>query len=54
VSPEQVSLIPHCEECLDRWLPDDESRWQARWIDDGPDEKLVFYRPACGEREFDN
>lgn len=23
------------------WLPVDEERWQAHWIDDGPEEKLV-------------
>jgi hypothetical protein len=34
------------------WLPADEERWQAHWIDDGPEEKLVFYCPACAEREF--
>jgi hypothetical protein len=27
-------------------------RWQAYWIDDGPEEKLVFYCPECAEREF--
>ena len=26
-------------------LPADRKPWQAHWIDDGPDEKLVFYCP---------
>jgi hypothetical protein len=53
VSAEQVALIPRCVECGDAWLPADEDRWQARWTDDvGPDEKLVFFCPACAEREF--
>jgi hypothetical protein len=30
----------------------DRERWQAHWIDDGPEEKLVFYCPECAEREF--
>jgi hypothetical protein len=34
-------------------MPADEARWQAHLIDDGPDEKLVFYCPECAEREFD-
>jgi hypothetical protein len=43
VSAEQVGVIPLCEECRKVWLPADRERWQAHWIDDGPDEKLVFY-----------
>jgi hypothetical protein len=27
--------------------------WQAHWIDDGPEEKLVFYCPECAERELE-
>jgi len=54
VSTEQVALIPRCAECGEVWLPGDGDRWQAYWIDDGPDEKLVFYCPECAEREFDN
>jgi hypothetical protein len=27
-------------------------RWQAHWIDDEPDDPLVFYCPECAEREF--
>jgi hypothetical protein len=34
------------------WLPADEEGWRAHWIDDGPEEKLVFYCPLCTEREF--
>jgi hypothetical protein len=30
----------------------DEERWHACWIDDGPEDKLVFYCPECAEREF--
>ena len=46
------SLVPHCAECPAVWLPADEARWQAYWIDDGPEEKLLFYCPECSEREF--
>jgi hypothetical protein len=42
VSAEHVGVIPLCEECRRLWLPSDPDRWQAHWIDDGPDEKLVF------------
>jgi hypothetical protein len=52
VSAEPVALTPQCEECNKVWLPTDEERWQAHWIDDGPDEKLVFYCAECAEREF--
>jgi hypothetical protein len=30
-------------------MPADEERWQAHWIDEGPQEKLVFYCPQCAE-----
>jgi hypothetical protein len=30
----------------------DGERWRAYWIDDGPEEKLLFYCPECFEREF--
>jgi hypothetical protein len=53
VSAEQVALIPRCKECGEVWLPADEDRWQARWIDDGgADEVLVFYCHDCADREF--
>jgi hypothetical protein len=53
VSAEQVALIPQCEECRRVWLPVlGRERWQAHWIDDGPEEKLVFYCLDCAEREF--
>jgi len=52
VSAEPVALIPQCEECRRVWLRDDPERWHAEWIDDGPDEKLVFYCPECAERQF--
>jgi hypothetical protein len=52
VSVEWVAVIPLCEECRKGWLPHDRERWQAHRIDDGPEEKLVFYCPECAEREF--
>ena len=52
LSAEQVALSPQCAERGEVWLPADEERWQAHWIDDGPEEKLVFYCPACAEREW--
>jgi hypothetical protein len=52
VSAGQVAIVPQCEECREVWLPRDRERWQAHWIDDGPEEKLVFYCPECAEREF--
>jgi hypothetical protein len=36
-----------------RWLPADEQRWAAYLTDDEPAE-VVFYCPACAEREFKN
>jgi len=41
-----------CEECRKPWLPVDDERWHAYWIDDGPEEKLVLYCAECAEREF--
>ena len=52
VSPEYVVAMPLCKECRRVWLPADRERWQARWIDDGPDERLIFHCAACAEREF--
>lgn len=52
VSAEQVALIPQCVERSRVWLPLDRERWEAYWIDDGTEEKLVFYCPQCGDREF--
>jgi hypothetical protein len=49
---EIVARIPNCTECDARWLPADEERWEAYWVDDGPEEKLLFYCPECAEREF--
>jgi hypothetical protein len=48
---EGVALIPRWAECEAAWLPADEERWQAWLADDEPPE-LVFYCPACAEREF--
>jgi hypothetical protein len=54
VSAEQVAVIPQCEQCRKLWFPGDGDRWQAHWIDDGPEERLLFYCSGCAEREFDN
>jgi hypothetical protein len=48
---EYVAAIALCEECRRIWLAD-QGRWQVHWIDDGPEEKLVFYCMECAEREF--
>jgi RNase P subunit RPR2 len=48
----RVALIPACAECRELWLPGDEERWRAYLIDDGPEERLLFYCPDCAEREF--
>jgi hypothetical protein len=53
MSAEGVAVIPQCEECGKVWLPlVDRERWQPYWIDDGPEERLIFYCPECAEREF--
>jgi len=52
MSVEQVAPIPRCAECGERWLPGDEERWRAYVVDDGPEDKLVFYCPGCAELEF--
>jgi hypothetical protein len=52
VSAEGIAVIPLCEECRKLWLPEDQERWEAHWIDDGPEEKLVFYCPHCAALEF--
>ncbi|MFL5944765.1 MAG: hypothetical protein ACJ74D_13155 [Gaiellaceae bacterium] len=52
MSAEQVALIPQCEECREVWLPGDAERWHAHWVDDGPDENLIFYWPDCAAPEF--
>jgi len=44
---------PQCEECRKVWLPADGEPWQAHWIDDGPEEKLVSYWPESARREFE-
>jgi hypothetical protein len=44
---------PQCEECQKVWLPIHEERWHAHWIDDGAEEKVVFYCPDCAERQFE-
>jgi hypothetical protein len=52
MSAEQVALIPQCEECLAVWMPADEERWQAHWIEDGPEDRLAFWCAECAEHEF--
>ena len=52
IRTEPVPLVPHRIECCAVWLPADEARWQAYWIDGGPEEKLLFYCPDCAECEF--
>jgi len=52
MSAEPITVIPQCEECREVWLPGDAERWQAYWIDDGPEDRLVFYCPNCAGREF--
>jgi hypothetical protein len=51
---EMVALIIACVECDALWLPDDEERWRAYLGSDNLDElpEVVFYCPACVEREF--
>ena len=53
---EGVALIPRCAECEAAWLPADEERWRAYLGSDDLDEpaELVFYCPACAEREFES
>jgi hypothetical protein len=48
----EVALIPRCEECHAFWLPADQERWHAYWIDNGPEDRLLFYCSRCAEREF--
>jgi hypothetical protein len=54
VSAEQVAPIPRCAECEAHWLPAVEERWRpclgSYNLDEPPD--LVFYCPACADREF--
>jgi hypothetical protein len=41
-----------CVECRRVWRFPNSEGWRAFWIDDGPEEKLLFYCPGCSEREF--
>jgi hypothetical protein len=47
-----VVLIPKCIECGETWLPQDTDHWQAYWIENGPEELLLFYCVECAKREF--
>jgi hypothetical protein len=47
-----VVIVPECEECGERWLPGDPERWRADLIDDGPEDRLVFWCADCWECEF--
>jgi RNase P subunit RPR2 len=44
--------VVRCEECRLPLLDTDHRRWRADWIDDGPEDKLIFYCPECAKREF--
>ena len=52
MSAEHVAVIPQCEQCAQLWLADDPERWRCYVVDDGPDDKLLFYCCECTEREF--
>jgi hypothetical protein len=47
-----IERAVRCEECRLVWLHLDDRRWRAYWIDDGPEERLLFYCPECADREF--
>ena len=47
-----VFLMPKCVECGQMWLPWSTDRWQAYWVDDGPEDVLRFYCAECAKREF--
>ena len=44
----ETQLPVVCEGCLRVWLPGDRDRWQAYWIDDESEVKLVFRCAQCG------
>jgi hypothetical protein len=48
----RLPLLARRNQCRKLWLPGDDERWLAYWIDDGPEERLLFYCPDCAEREF--
>jgi hypothetical protein len=52
VSAEYVAVILRCEPCRKVWVPAVRERWQAHWIDEGPEE-IVFYCRECSERELE-
>jgi RNase P subunit RPR2 len=52
VTRETVTRVHTCEECRNPWLPGDNERWKAYWIDDGERDLLVFYCADCAEGEF--
>jgi hypothetical protein len=39
-------------ECSRVWLWTDTDRWRAYWLEEGRFARLIFYCPACAEREF--
>jgi hypothetical protein len=43
--------VVRCVECRRVWRFLNRERWRAYWIDDGPEEKLLFYCPQCSERD---
>lgn len=52
MNSQDVAIVPACEECGDRWPPDDPERWRAMFLDDGPEDVLKFWCLSCWEREF--
>jgi hypothetical protein len=53
MSAQSVAALPRCEECERLWLTTSNvERRHAYWIDDGPEEKLVFYCRVCAKHEF--
>jgi hypothetical protein len=52
MSAQKVTLIPQCEECRALGLAGDPRRWRCYVVDDGPDDKSLFYCRDCAEREF--
>jgi hypothetical protein len=51
MSPLETEREISCEECRQPWLWTIE-RWRAYWIDDGDEDRLLFYCAECAEREF--
>jgi hypothetical protein len=48
MNKQDVAIVPTCEECGERWLPDDSERWRAVFLDDGPEDRLGFGASRVG------